>query len=133
MRIALWIGVTVLCLGCGPTTPTTPAKAPPPRPVDVSWRTMVRDRATVTAYLNQRVRFRAIRGDIVRDGSTIRLWYADRRQPPTIIITCPDPLPDSSDLQIVGVVTKVEIDGIKRSLWIDYYVEIAAIRVTGFD
>jgi hypothetical protein len=125
-RILLGVMLSALFCACG-APPTKPA--PPKETVTVHWRTMVRDHTTACAYLNCPIRFRVEKNEYDVEGKIIKLWYASRDRPPTLLIACDSPIPPNGPFFVVGVCAAVTRDGTKRSMYIDYRVDVIGARV----
>jgi hypothetical protein len=115
-------------VSCTPEPPPTPPR--PPDVYAVAWRSLVRDRPTVMAYVGKPVRFRVERTDARVEGRTLRLWYGNPSTPPVLIVDCTDPIVGDGPWIITGVVAPLVEDGAKRGMSIDYGVLVSGARVT---
>jgi hypothetical protein len=129
LAFAFVCACTALSSGCWAEKKTRVALPSQTAPSDVSWRTMVRDRATLNIYSGRVVRFHLARSDCVVEGRTIRVWYGDRNVPPTLIVQCSEPVATDGHYTVTGLCGFPVADGIKRGLRIDYSVEVTDARV----
>lgn len=125
-------GLLVLSLGIGCGEPKQQVETSASRQIHtLKWQALIRNHQTASAYINQRVQIQLDPTEYRVSGLEVRVFANEPLMvPPAIIFKCRSKPPTGVKLVITGTCKAPIRDGVWRSRYVDFYVEVEDCTVT---